>query len=243
MNRIPKPQLNHKPNHKPAPPQVQKKSWGISFKYFDQIHNFGLSHTNTSWFISLIHAFRSISKYAPEQLFTDLQLKKSFRFHEIKWSAKDIPINKSDINWVDNFYISNDEEFPFFQFQISISLGRVIGFWNEDYTIFFIVLLDPHHNLQPTKKFDYQIRKCYPVHDSLSELQLKIDSTLSKNKKCCDCFIHNDLSNSLLVSNNNVHAVYLTDDFVEVLYEGLKVFSLKEILENGILNLLNVNNN
>ncbi len=52
---------------------------------------------------------------------------------------------------------TNDEEFPFYQSQISMSLGRVVGFFDENHEHFYILLLDHKHNLQPSKDYSYKV--------------------------------------------------------------------------------------
>lgn len=79
-------------------------------------------------------------------------------------------------------YLDNEVEYPFHQFQISQSLGRVVGFLDETST-FNIVLLDPKHNIQPTKSYDYKVTPCEPLGSQLTSLLLNIEA-LKRTASC-----------------------------------------------------------
>lgn len=61
-----------------------------------------------------------------------------------------------------------------YQFQLSTSKGRVVGYWDKN--IFNIVLLDPEHNLQPSKDHNYSVDQCFPIKNEYEELCEKIES-------------------------------------------------------------------
>ncbi|MBU0695986.1 MAG: hypothetical protein KKE39_05605, partial [Bacteroidetes bacterium] len=129
-------------------------TWSFSFRYFNQSEYFGLGEIDSKWFVSVINRLRDLGKEDIESFIKDHRVKDSNRYHKIDWDANNIPIKREDIYWVDKNIIENEEDYPFFQFQVSKGLGRVIGFWKEDYSAFFIVLLDPKHNMQPSKDFN-----------------------------------------------------------------------------------------
>jgi len=83
--------------------------------------------------------------------------------------------------------LDNEDEFPLHQFQVSTTRGRIIGFDYEN--VFYIVLLDPLHNLQPSKNFNYEIDDCYPLSSHYDSLVQDIETL--KNKGCTnpDCEI------------------------------------------------------
>lgn len=88
--------------------------------------------------------------------------KDTWRYHPISWMQENIPVQREDLDWVHKDYLENKEEYPLLQFQISKSLGRVVGFWDE-FQIFNIVLLDPLHNIQPSKDYNYRVNYCSPL--------------------------------------------------------------------------------
>lgn len=92
-----------------------------------------------------------------DEVTRDQATKASLRIHDIDWDAKNIPISRDDIDWVDEVYWGNPDEYPLMQFHISKALGRVVGFLDERQR-FNVVLLDPKHNLQPSKFANYRIR-------------------------------------------------------------------------------------
>src|SRR4051794_32604695 len=64
-----------------------------------------------------------------EEIVSDPAEKGRWRYHEINWKARNVPINLEDLDWIDREYIKNQEEFPLVQFQVTKALGRIIGFW------------------------------------------------------------------------------------------------------------------
>jgi hypothetical protein len=137
---------------------------------------------------------------------------------------------------VDSVYLSNEEEFPFYQFTISKANGRVVGFWNENHTIFYVVLLDPLHNLQPSKNFDYKVDDCYPLSCEYSSLIREIELTADTRSNCESCNIKSDLKNiPKKLTQSNAIIGYLDDDFLDEYEKLSEKFSLSEILELGIL--------
>lgn len=84
------------------------------------------------------------------------------RYHDIDWNKENIPIQRSDLNWLHKDYLENEDEYPLVQFMVSQALGRVVGFWDE-YSVFNVVLLDPLHNIQPAGSFEYKVDDCSPL--------------------------------------------------------------------------------
>jgi hypothetical protein len=211
-------------------------SWSFSFRYYNQIKYFGLGETSTKWFISLIERLRDLCKEDVDNFFKDHRLKDANRYHKINWDSKNIPIKRTDINWVDKDVIENEDDYPFFQFQISTGLGRVIGFWNEDYRFFNIVLLDPKHNIQPSKDFEYRVDDTTIEYCELTSLLMDID-----NIKGLDCLIDGchckEELNKLPTKLNRGRFVYfqLEEDYYEEFLKKTKNKSIKDIIELGLL--------
>lgn len=155
-----KPILDSVPSKKqrPVPGQVSERHWRFSFQFFRQLEFFGLGDRAAGWFVSLFDALSELSKKTPEKVLSNPADKLKWRCHPIDFEAKNVPIRRNEIDWLPKEVRDNAEEFPLFQFQISKALGRVIGFWDGDGT-FNILLLDPLHNMQPSKFNDYKLRE------------------------------------------------------------------------------------
>jgi len=214
----------------------QAPKWAFSFKYFHQIPYFGLSESDTKWFVSLLNRLRDLCKHEIETFFRDYTTRDAYRYHKIDWETKNIPIQRDECNWIDKHYLSNNEDYPFIQFQISQSLGRVIGFWDESHTVFHIVLLDPLHNMQPAQSFNYKVDDCYPLSCHHSSLLLDIERL--KQTKCiqsgCTLY-HGVLSLPTRLNNTNVVLGHLDDNDMERLEKAKQKYSLSEILSFGLM--------
>ncbi len=150
-----------------TPPAAKKATLGsvpsprkfiFSFRYYKQTDLFGLGGSvDHGWFISFLDKISELSREDYEKLMSDFVKKDIWRIHPIDWSSKNVPLERKDFEWVDKAYLSNDEEYPFFQFQVGTALGRVVGFWDEA-GVFNIIVLDRMHNLQPSQYSDYKLR-------------------------------------------------------------------------------------
>jgi hypothetical protein len=173
-----------------APPQAQKpvalapqsdKRWTFSFRFWKQIENFGLDQTDSKWFIALLDKLADLSKLKRDQFLKDGVDRDNWRFHKIHWQQKNIPVQRKDLDWIPKIYLDNEAEYELFQFQITQSLGRVIGFFDE-YQEFNIVLLDPLHNMQPAKSHDYKVHYCKP--ESTHYVDLLKDVEKAQKQTC-----------------------------------------------------------
>lgn len=156
-------------------PRIQKippkRNFAFSFEYWQQRDFFGLSceKVDAPWFVSVLDQLALLSK---EEIETVIRYKRdALRFHEIDWNAKNIPIKKSDINWL-HPEISLDE-LEICQVHISKGMGRIVGFF-DDRSVFCVLLLDPMHNLQPSSYNDYKIRPTAALKNSHEVLLNKL---------------------------------------------------------------------
>lgn len=224
--------------NKPVIPDSKRNQqhWSFSFRYYNQVPYFGLGGVSTKWFISLLERLRDLCKEDINNFFKDHRIKEANRYHKINWDAINIPIKRNEINWLDKNIIDNEDDYPFFQFQISTGLGRVIGFWNEDYKFFNIVLLDPKHNMQPSKDFDYKVDDTTIEPCEYTSLLNDIDNI--KGLKCllegCQC---KEELNKVPTRLNRGKFVYfqIEDDYYDEFLEKTKYKSIKEIIELGLL--------
>jgi hypothetical protein len=157
-----------------------KKHWRFSFRYWKQIEYFGLNKSKPSWFVSLLEKLVDYSKEELDIFLTDSKKRSTYRFHEINWSQPGIPIKRADLNWVDKQYLDNNDEFRFYQFQVTSGLGRVVGFFDET-KVFNIVLLDPLHNAQPTKFNKYKVKECSPLPNDFAILVATIQKIADRD--------------------------------------------------------------
>ncbi|MGY4567536.1 hypothetical protein [Bradyrhizobium sp. USDA 3256] len=100
----------------------------------------------------------------------------AIRFHPINWQARNIPIARDDLDWLGN-YASAD--FEMVQFHLSRAMGRVVGFFDED-RVFNVVLLDPLHNIQPSKTYNYRVRASYIAQCQLTKLTVTMENLIRK---------------------------------------------------------------
>ncbi len=165
---------------------AQERRWTFSFRFFHQHENFGVGQQDSAWFASLLERLRDLSGETVSELSTNPGKKSQWRYHDIDWGAKNIPIARKDLSWVDKAYLDNDAEFVFQQFQISKALGRVVGFMDEAGT-FNIVLLDPLHNAQPSKYNAYKIRDTVVTGSHFARVMVQIEARISGCGDTCGC--------------------------------------------------------
>lgn len=223
-----------------TPPRLQEvksTEWSFSFKYFKQIENFGLQSLNPNWFVSFIDRLKDLCNIEVERFKNDSNIKDGFRYHEIDWTAYNIPISRADCDWIDQEYLINETDFPFVQFHISKAFGRIVGFWNENDDMFYIVLLDPKHNIYPSKYSEYKIRDSHPLNCQYSSLLRDIEVVRKHAiKKCTDCNISIELGN-LPMNLNNTNAIifFLEDVYLDEFKKRIGNNPISEIIELGLV--------
>lgn len=142
---------------KPLVPQTDKdnlKFLSFSFRYFTQIIYFGVGAKDATWFANLYDRLQDLSGKTSAILESKERL--NYRLHPIDWTARNCPITKEELGLPKQIADNMEDDF-IWQFQLSKGTGRVVGFFNDDYTVFYIVLLDPEHNIQPSKDYGYSV--------------------------------------------------------------------------------------
>ena len=142
----------------------------FSFKYFGQQRFFGIGEQDATWFVSLLDKMKELSGKTRKILESPTE-RKAYRFHPINWNAKKCPIKIEDIDSVPQNIIENAEEIIFWQFQLSKSTGRVVGFFYDN--IFYI------------KQDNYYIEPVL-VNGQPGEIYTSIDGTESNCIVWCD---------------------------------------------------------
>ena len=213
-------------------------AWHFSFKFFNQIEKFGLDKQKPDWFVSVLERLKELSSKNKDSFFTNTKERSDYRYHAVDWSKKNVPIERSDLIWVDKTYLSDEQTYPIMQITVSKALGRIVGFWNETNTVFYVILLDPLHNIQPSGgKFSYKIHNCSPLKCRYSTLLAKNESLIQKleDKKYLQSLeiVKDKLKTPL---NDSVLLVSIDEEFTEILYDKIeKGISLKTIIERGLL--------
>ncbi len=225
----------------PKPNNIQEpRKWTFSFRYWRQIEYFGFDRTDPGWFASLLEKLQELSNEEFDKFICDSKKRDIWRYHSIDWGHTNVPIQIKDLNWLPPYFLDNPEEYFLVQFQISKALGRVVGFWDSD-LVFNIVLLDPWHNIQPSRDHGYKVDPCNPLVCEYTKLLNKLDmilDTLCKEKNCEHIQnIKGIPTNRDALIENNILMVKLTDEDVEysklIIEEG-KIGSLNEIFKDGL---------
>lgn len=152
-----------------------KKKWQFSFQYWRQVEYFGVDQCDKSWFVSLLTRLSEVSHLHVEDALAGAY-GDALRCHPINWAARNIPIARTDIDWLGDF---TSDDIEIVQFSISTGRGRVIGFFDAS-NIFNVILLDPLHNMQPTKKHNYQVRASYIAQCAITRLSVTFENIIAK---------------------------------------------------------------
>ena len=121
---------------------LTEKRFAFSFACFDRVHPyFNLGDDGTpdgavsgKWFLDLLDCLKSVSNHTISELRSSIH-----DLHPIDWSKTNARPHGFD-------YLE------YWQFRISKSKGRVIGFKIEN--TFYVVWLDPHHNLTDSEGYE-----------------------------------------------------------------------------------------
>jgi hypothetical protein len=218
-------------------PEEEDKRWGFSFQYWMQVEHFGFSGKDATWFVSLLDRLCEMSKLPRTALQTDFALKDALRIHRLDWGKPKIPIQRKDLVWLPEDFLNNEAEYPILQFMITKGLGRVAGFWDDEF--FNIVLIDPHHNLQPTQSSGYKVTYCKPLENELETVLMNLSSIKNITAPCsaASCSIRPEL-NLIHFRHHPIGIVYIKEEYLTDLDQMVKdgkVKSLDECIELTIL--------
>jgi hypothetical protein len=241
----PKPSIPRAKATSPSIPKAKSKAenrhWTFSFRYWSQIDNFGLDvpKVDAKWFASLLLRLKDLSSKTIEGFMANSVERDAWRYHKINWNQPNIPITKQDFEkLVPATVITEDTDIC--QFTISMANGRVVGFFDHQ-DIFQIVLLDPLHNIQPSKLYDYAVD---PTKVALTEIEAHRQKlTLLKKEldgKCVGntCDLKESVSYLLEVNPANRFFClndYLKEDEIKALAE--KFGSIDEIVLQALSKL------
>lgn len=120
----------------------------FSFQFYRQRDYFGLGDCDRMWYVLLTNALSCVSQMTFGELINNA---KGLHYHKIQWDHRNIPVQPADFDWIPEMFRAE-----LWQFHITKSRGRVIGFMSDN--VFYVVLLDPEHNIQPSSKHNYALR-------------------------------------------------------------------------------------
>lgn len=199
----------------------------FSFKYWDQREFFSIGDKEAGWFVSLFNRLGDLNGKTSE-IVENYTERDQYRLHPIDWSGKNVPVSLDDLENIPTVLreAAKKSDEPFlWQFQLSTANGRVIGFFNEEYDKFYIVLLDPNHNMQPSGNFGYAVdptRNAILPYEQIRCQIASMSESLKSCKHCNECPVSQPISEAYLDGN----AVYVPID------QELKD-TYKEMISNG----------
>ncbi|WP_304487736.1 hypothetical protein [Duncaniella muris] len=216
--------------------ELKRRKITFSFSYFKQIPNFQVGACSKGWHIGLLERLGALGKMSPQEVLEENKGSEALRCHPIDWGAKNIPIQRKDLEWLPKEILDNEAEFPIMQFSITKGTGRIVGYFDRDSSIFHIVLLDPEHNIQPSKKTNYQIQPTTKGLSQYDELLNKLERIKKIISDCSDkeCKLHSHIS-AIEELHDNIVYLGLDNDFYTTYQDILKRIPLQEIMEKGIL--------
>lgn len=222
------------PNLRSTPPE---KYFTFNFKYWSQIDYFGLGRVQESWFISFLERLKELSKEPVARFFEDREFKNIVRCHQINWDAYNVPITREQLVGLPPEIKNNADEFPIFQIHISKALGRIHGFWDSR-LCFNIVLLDPFHNLQPSRDCAYRVTPTVIGQCQYTSLRIAFDNLndLPCPEPNSDCAQKIRVLGREIEDSHTVIIAALTDDVASefIRLRQQKGVSVSELLSYGI---------
>lgn len=205
----------------------------FSFRYCSQQDYFGIAGQDAAWFANLQDRLKDLSGKTGA-IVEDTKAVQDYRLHPINWDKS--PIGIEDLKSVPEVLRNAAEDDFFWQFQLSKGTGRVVGFFNEEMTVFYIVLLDPKHNIQPSKDFGYQVDDTEIALTEYERVQMSIAAAEDLRHQCkyvSDCPL-TDLQNEYIRSD--VFFACLDNDLKETYADLMRQGVFQERFKDFLLN-------
>lgn len=142
---------------------VPKRGFSFSFAAFDRSHAlFNLGDNSApervvsgKWFVDLLDCLKNVSKMTISDIKSSM-----YDLHPVDWSKANASIP------------SGSNQCEYWQFRINKSRGGIIGVLTDG--VFYIVWLDPHHNLSNSEGYGNE-KWHKPALSIFESQQLKID--------------------------------------------------------------------
>ncbi|EQB35055.1 hypothetical protein M948_18320 [Virgibacillus sp. CM-4] len=160
----------------------QKQDIVFSWRFFDRYNKlFSMGNSKREWFIGLIDCLSNVSKMKVME-FRQQSKKRGLRVHSHNWK------NATDkYNFTDEWFDQHSDDC--LQFSISKANGRVHGFLIDN--VFYIIWLDPEHNLYPPKEsnrkvleYDYPVTEYEILEHDYHTLELQFKELQNELKAC-----------------------------------------------------------
>lgn len=205
--------------------------WSFSFRFWNEHHPyFGLGAADLTWVASLLGRLSQLSTESIENIWTNHGMRSSpsgIHFHQVDFLGKNVPLQREDFDWLPDSYRLNSEEFTIYQFHVSTAMGRVIGFFDETW-VFNVLLLDPKHNLQPSKFNSYQLTPSPRVGTHQAILLSRLDAM--RALKCSEACPFPAAVANVTAQHLEHHLVFLRLDESEmkVLNDAIRAGTFKD---------------
>ena len=80
--------------------ELKRRKITFSFSYFKQIPNFQIGECSKGWHIGLLERLGALGTMTPQEVLEENRGSIALRCHPIDWSAKNIPIQRKDLDWL-----------------------------------------------------------------------------------------------------------------------------------------------
>lgn len=207
---------------------IEDTGISFSFRYFKQIDNFGITGKDDVWMSGLLDQLRLLSEKNADELLSDVTMKDYLRMHTLDLSEGKSALSLDDFASIPERYRPTAIDCPIMQFQISKANGRVIGFFNHNHSVFYIVFLDPQHNAQLSNYNGYKIREISPCMSEFDDLKAMIAKYAGLNP-----ILAQDAEEFLYTDNSSY--LCLDSDLLEPLYRLVGKGEFKSKLEDFLL--------
>lgn len=107
--------------------ELKRRKITFSFSYFKQIPNFQIGECSKGWHIGLLERLGALGTMTPQEVLEENRGSIALRCHPIDWSAKNIPIQRKDLDWLPKEILDNETDFPIMQFSITETIQNAIS--------------------------------------------------------------------------------------------------------------------
>jgi hypothetical protein len=236
----------------PPPRPPPERCWVFGFRWWRQVKNFGFDDVVNAdkWFVSLMERLQHLGAESVDHVVDAMHagggIAGGLRCHPIDHDHEHVTMERAEFDWVAADYLDDEEHYPILQFQVSTALGRVIGFFDENW-VFQILLLDPHHNLWLSKYADYKTRKTGLLNSEVMEIRAAVDLALEQldgrpgeADRCRNAFAKVSTKGVAIDGETRIVCAIQDSDAegLRDLFKKLKGTNLRKVVERGLFEYL-----